>query len=141
MEDGAPPHRCLAGDGGSGGSPRHVGGPRRESSRAGASSNLGPSFCPYSPKCVEQEFCEVHGSKRSLRRSGRRSTTVWRHPLGVETLRLGAFRCTFVYQGVATRNGATAREFLGRLDRGSTELRLYGVLGSALRKDLLQLYL
>jgi len=25
--------------------------------------------------------------------------------------RLGAIRCTFVYQGVATRNGATAREF------------------------------
>src|SRR5215212_519431 len=53
MEDGAPPHRCLAGDGGS---PRHVGGPRRESSRAGASSNPGPSFCPYSPECVERLY-------------------------------------------------------------------------------------
>src|ERR671912_2587161 len=32
MEDGAPPHRCLAG---AGGSPRHVGGSSRELSRAG----------------------------------------------------------------------------------------------------------
>jgi hypothetical protein len=29
---------------------------------------------------------------------------------GVETLRLGTFRCTFLYQGVATRSGATTRE-------------------------------
>ena len=41
MEDGAPPHRCLAGDGGS---PRHVGGPRRELSRAGSGVALAPSF-------------------------------------------------------------------------------------------------
>src|SRR3712207_2169455 len=56
MEDSAPPHRLLLGGGGS---PRHVGGPRRELSRAGASSNLGPSSCPYSPNDVEYEFSEV----------------------------------------------------------------------------------
>src|SRR5215211_959661 len=60
MEDGAPPHRCLAGVGGS---PRHVGGPSRELSRAGLCSSVGPPYCPYSPKCVEGEFCELrhHG--------------------------------------------------------------------------------
>jgi hypothetical protein len=26
----------------------------------------GPSSCPYSPECVEVEFCEVHGSKLAL---------------------------------------------------------------------------
>src|SRR5215204_7747539 len=32
--------------------------------RAGASNSPGPSsFCPYSPKCVEQKFSEVRGSK------------------------------------------------------------------------------
>src|SRR5918994_5496862 len=51
MENGAPSHRLLFGGGAS---PRHVGGPRRELSRAGASSNLGPSLCPYSPECLEK---------------------------------------------------------------------------------------
>src|SRR3712207_5816836 len=56
MEDRAPPHRLLPGGGGS---PRHVGEPRRESSRAGATLCPGPSSCLYSPKCVEEEFCEL----------------------------------------------------------------------------------
>src|SRR5215218_11357128 len=43
MEDGAPPHRCLAG---AGGSPRHVGGTRRELWRAGAAT-VRPSTTPY----------------------------------------------------------------------------------------------
>jgi hypothetical protein len=34
-----------------------------------------PSSCPYSPKCVEQKFCELRGSKVAIsatRRGGRR---------------------------------------------------------------------
>jgi hypothetical protein len=27
--------------------------------RVGVSSSSGPSFCPYSPKCLELEFCEL----------------------------------------------------------------------------------
>jgi hypothetical protein len=33
-------------------------------------------------------------------------------PLGSKRLRLGSRSCTIVYQGVATRNGATTREIL-----------------------------
>jgi hypothetical protein len=64
----------------------------------------------FPPKCVEGEFSEVRGSKRPIRRSGRHPTTACWAPFGVETWRLRTFRCTFVYQGVATRNGATTRE-------------------------------
>src|SRR5215207_717893 len=67
---------------------------------------------PYSSECVEGEFCEVHGSKQPLRRSGKHSTRAWWHPFGVETLRLGSSSCTIEYQGVATRNHATTREIL-----------------------------
>src|SRR5215204_7142179 len=67
---------------------------------------------PYSPECVEEEFSEVHGIKQPLRRSGKHSTTAWWHPFSVKTLRLGSSSCTIVYQGVATRNDATTREFL-----------------------------
>src|SRR5919107_5026663 len=56
MEDGAPPHRLLPGGGAS---PGHVGEPRGESSRAGATLCPGPSSCLYAPKCVEGVFCEV----------------------------------------------------------------------------------
>src|SRR5215203_1224276 len=62
---------------------------------------------PYSPECVEVEFCEVHGSKQLLRRSAKHSTTAWWHTVSVETLRLGSRSCTNLYQGVATRNDAT----------------------------------
>src|SRR5215208_729372 len=71
-----------------------------------------PSRGTYSPECVEEEFSEVHGSKRPIRRSAKHSTTAWRHPFGVKTLRLGSSSCTVVYQGVATRNDATTREIL-----------------------------
>jgi len=60
----------------------------------------------------KEEFSEVQGSKHPIRRSGKHSTTAWRHPLGVKTRRLGTFCCTFVCQGVTTRNGATTREIL-----------------------------
>src|SRR5215203_5584779 len=76
-------------------------------SRPGAAHSM-----HYSPKCVEGEFCEVHGSKQPLRRSGKHSTRAWWHPFGVETLRLGSSSCTIEYQGVATRNHATTREIL-----------------------------
>jgi hypothetical protein len=33
-------------------------------------------------------------------------------PLGLKRPRLGSSSCTFLYQGVATRNGATTREIL-----------------------------
>src|SRR5215217_3244305 len=75
-----------------------------------ADRSSGPSLCPYSPKCVEEEFSEVHSSKQLIRRRAKHSATAWRHPFGVQTRRLSAFRCTVVYQGVATRNGATTRE-------------------------------
>src|SRR5215212_11769545 len=55
----------------------------------------------------EEEFSEVRGSKHPIRRSGKHSTTAWWHPFGVETWRLRTIRCTVVYQGVATRDGAT----------------------------------
>jgi hypothetical protein len=61
----------------------------------------------YSPNFVEVEFSEVRCSKRRIRRSAKQSTTAWRHPFGVKTLRLGSSSCTVMYQGVATRNGAT----------------------------------
>ena len=61
---------------------------------------------------LEEEFSEVHGSKRPIRRSAKHSTTAWRHPFGVKMFLLGTIRCTVVYQGVATRNDATTREIL-----------------------------
>jgi hypothetical protein len=64
----------------------------------------GPSSCPNSTECVEEVFSEVRRSKHS-------ATARW-HPSGAETRRLSTIRCTFVYQGVATRNGATTREIL-----------------------------
>src|SRR5215203_5882418 len=36
----------------------------------------------------------------------------WRTPLGSKRLRLGSSSCTSLYQGVATRSGATTREIL-----------------------------
>ena len=66
-----------------------------------------PSPCRYSPKCVEEEFSEVHRSKRLIGQGGQHSTTAWWHPFGIETWRLSSIRCTAMYQGVATRNGAT----------------------------------
>ena len=36
----------------------------------------------------------------------------WCTPLGLKRLRLGSSSCTFLYQGVATRNGTTTREIL-----------------------------
>ena len=60
----------------------------------------------------KENFSEAHGSKQPLRRSAKHSTTAWWHPFGVETLRLGSSSCTYVYQGVATRNDATTREIL-----------------------------
>src|SRR5215204_3228983 len=50
----------------------------------------------YSPKCVEGEFSEVRGSKRPIDHSGKLPTPAFRHHFGVETLRVGTFRCTFV---------------------------------------------
>jgi hypothetical protein len=66
----------------------------------------------YSPKCVEERFCEVRCSKQPIRHSAKHSTTAWWPPSGVEARRVGAIRCTVVYQGVATRNIATTREIL-----------------------------
>src|SRR5215218_6877161 len=60
----------------------------------------------------KENFSEAHGSKQPLRRSAKHSTTAWWHPFGVETLRLGSSSCTYVYQGVATRNDAITREIL-----------------------------
>src|SRR5215211_5217593 len=72
-----------------------------------ADRSSGPSLCPYSPNVVEEEFSEVRGSKRLIGSGSQHSTTAWRHPFGVETRRLRSIRCTVMYQGVATRNGAT----------------------------------
>jgi hypothetical protein len=35
-----------------------------------------PQVAAYSPECVEEEFCEVGGSKQPVRRSGKHPTTV-----------------------------------------------------------------
>ena len=70
---------------------------------------------PYSSVCVEDEFSEVHSSKRSTKRCSERSRAGRWHPIGVETRRFGAFCCHVVYQGVATRNHATTREIFGNL--------------------------
>jgi hypothetical protein len=58
----------------------------------------------------KEEFSEVRCSKRPIICGGKYSTTAWRRRFGFATRRLGTFRCTNVYQGVATRNGATTRE-------------------------------
>src|SRR5215216_2382981 len=73
---------------------------------------LARAYMAYSPDCVEEKFHEVQGSKQPIRHIAKHSTTAWRHPLSVETLRLGSSSCTIVYQGVATRNDATTREIL-----------------------------
>jgi hypothetical protein len=36
----------------------------------------------------------------------------WWHPFGIETRPLSSIRCTVMYQGVATPNGANTREIL-----------------------------
>src|SRR5919112_5808032 len=107
MEDRAPSHRLLFGGGAS---PGHVGGPRRESSRAGATLCPGPSCSLYSPKCVEKkgEFSEVRSSKRPTEIGSWHSRAAWQHLFGVETPRQSSVRCSVVYQGVATRNSTTS---------------------------------
>ena len=53
------------------------------------------------------------------------------HPVGVKTHRLGTIRCTDLYQGVATRNGATTREILppsGRSDAALHEAVNFALL-------------
>jgi len=60
----------------------------------------------------KDKFYEVQGSKRLIGRGAQHSTTAWWYPFGIETRRLSNIRCTYVYQGVATRNGATTREIL-----------------------------
>ena len=78
----------------------------------GAQPILAESPHLYSPKYVEAEFCEVRGSKQPIRHSGYPMTEDPGAPFGVKTLRLGSSSCTDVYQGVATRNGATTREIV-----------------------------
>jgi hypothetical protein len=76
--------------------------------------NPGPSSCLYSPKYLEEEFSEVHGSKRFLYVPPSPCLRALLPPFVVKTLRLGTIRCTFLYQGVATRNSATTREMLAQ---------------------------
>src|SRR5215208_1447213 len=76
------------------------------------------SYEAYLPKCVEEEFSEVRGSKLPIMHSLKLSTTAWRYLFGVETRRLRSIRCTIVYQEVTTRNRATTREFLAPKDQG-----------------------
>src|SRR5215208_6871030 len=76
------------------------------------------SYEAYLPKCVEEEFSEVRGSKLPIMHSLKLSTTAWRYLFGVETRRLRSIRCTIVYQEVTTRNRTTTREFLAPKDRG-----------------------
>jgi hypothetical protein len=66
----------------------------------------------YSPTFGEGEFSEVHSSKRFVYASASPCQQAVLHPFGAKTRRLGSSSCTFVYQGVATRNSATTREIL-----------------------------
>src|ERR687894_1126052 len=67
----------------------------------------------FSHQCLEKdEFCEVHGSKRFLYVPAKPLTTGSATPFVVKTPQLGTIRCSVVYQGVATRNGATTQEIL-----------------------------
>src|SRR5215212_8071947 len=61
---------------------------------------------------LEEVFSDVRRSKQPFRPSGKHSTTTSQHTRGVEAWRLSAIRCTILYQGVATRNGATTGEIL-----------------------------
>src|SRR5215212_3673768 len=81
------------------------------------------------PTTWKVEFSEVRCSKQPLRRSGKHSTTEWRHLFSVQTLRVGS-SCTIVYQEVATRNDATAREILAHRT-GTQPNFAYGVLRSS----------
>ena len=60
----------------------------------------------------KEGFSEVRRSKRLIERSGKRLATARSYPSSAETGRLSAVRCTEMYQAVATRNIATAREIL-----------------------------
>jgi hypothetical protein len=66
----------------------------------------------YSPECVEGEFSEVHRSKQLLYGPPSPHQQAAPHPFGIRARRLRSIRCTFVYQGVATRNSVTTREIL-----------------------------
>src|SRR5215211_9011846 len=57
-------------------------------------------------------FSEVRRSKRPIECRGRHSFTARWTLFCARIRRVGAIRCTNVYQGVATRNGATTREIL-----------------------------
>ena len=61
----------------------------------------------YAPERVEEAFSKVRRSKRTVERTSKHYTKAWRHPFGVETQRPSSVRCIVMYQGVATRNGAT----------------------------------
>src|ERR671911_2854001 len=66
----------------------------------------------FTPVPRKDEFCEVHGSKRFLYVPAKPLTTGSATPFVVKTPQLGTIRCSVVYQGVATRNGATTQEML-----------------------------
>jgi hypothetical protein len=66
----------------------------------------------YSPCCLEGVFSEVRRSKRPTEIGSRHPRAAWWHCFGVEMPRPSSVRCAVVYQGVATRNGATTREIL-----------------------------
>src|SRR5215203_1832183 len=83
----------------------------REPERTGAALP-GPPSCPYSAKCVEGLFSEVRRSKRPAEIGSRHPRAAWWHRFRVEMPRPSSIRCSIVYQGVATRNAPTTREFL-----------------------------
>src|SRR5918995_964280 len=76
------------------------------------------------------EFSEVRRSKRPDKPGHKHPRGAWRGFFGVLKPRRGSVRCSVVYQGVATRNGATTRE-TPPIGPGPTELRIHGVLGSS----------
>jgi hypothetical protein len=58
------------------------------------------------------EFSEVRRSNRLVYAAAAPPRKPLLYPCGLRTRRLSSVRCTVVYQGVATRNGATTQEIL-----------------------------
>jgi hypothetical protein len=56
-----------------------------------------PAFLlPYAPKCVEEVFSQVHGSKRPVERGGKHTRAAFGNPFGVETRGSSTFCCSFM---------------------------------------------
>ena len=110
------------------GSAMHLGGARSGTGFAGEAEGRanalawtsGPLFTGVRLKVL---FSEGRRSKRPLASCFEHPIAAWRDPLGAQTRLPSSVRCGIMCQALATRNGATTREFPTPTDRSRANPR------------------